>query len=155
MANVNDSGVAQLWLRNLETYSIDNMVVSRIILPQSDWVGFLGYQKNLENDDKTEEYKQIQRLDIFSQSDLTTNLFSLTAERGARITDIALSGLDTIAIAREDGTVQVKTLMEQRPWDDILQGIELDNQLIAENTQSVKHSQDPINCIIYVGDEYN
>ena len=44
--------------------------------------------------------------------------------------------------------------MEQRPWDDVLKGIEEENCLIAVNTQSIQHCQERLNCIIYADESH-
>ena len=41
-------------MRSLETYAIENLNVSQIILPESDWVGFLGVDKK-ENEEEEKE----------------------------------------------------------------------------------------------------
>ena len=50
---------------------------------------------------------------IFSQANLGQCLYSFKAEFGTEITDVAVLGLDTIAMARDDGSITVKVLVKK------------------------------------------
>jgi len=52
-----------------------------------------------------------QYLEIFSQKNIGICLHTIKAERGSHILDVAVQGMDTFAIACEDGSVTVKQLM--------------------------------------------
>ena len=54
-------------------------------------------------------------LDIFSQDNLGQCLYTFKAEFGTEITDVAVLGFDTIAIARDDGSVTIKVLHKKPP----------------------------------------
>ena len=44
MATISNSGVAQVWFRDSRTFELDNMRIEKIILPDANWIGFLGYR---------------------------------------------------------------------------------------------------------------
>ena len=88
------------------SYELDNMRIESIILPDADWIGFLGYR--VADDYQTESE---QWFEIFAQANLDKCIFELQAVKGSLITEISVKGSDTIAIGREDGTVTVLTLL--------------------------------------------
>ena len=93
------------------------MKVEKVLLPESDWVAFLGYHRNDSGDSEEEECyeNKTQYCHLFSQSDLSQCLHTFKAEKGCKITEIAELGLDTFAVARDDGSVTVKVLRKHSP----------------------------------------
>ena len=59
-------------------------------------------------------------MEIFSQRNIATCLHSIKAESGCHITDVAVQGLDTLALANEDGSVTVKQLTVSAPGDSFI-----------------------------------
>ena len=45
LALVSDKGRAQVCSRNLESFTLENMLVERVVLCGADWIGFLGHRK--------------------------------------------------------------------------------------------------------------
>lgn len=43
MAAISNAGKAQLCNRTMESFTLENMVVCKIIFGGEDWIGFLGY----------------------------------------------------------------------------------------------------------------
>ena len=88
----------------MEQCTLEKMLVSKVLLPEKDWIAFLGYSNTDQQTAKNQEVR------VFSQSDLSQCLYTFEAEDGGKITDIAELGLDTLAIAQDDGSVHVKLL---------------------------------------------
>ena len=86
------------------------MQVEKVLLQKYDWVAFLGYHRT-----QMEDEVQQKDLVIFSQGNLGECLYSYKAEFGTEITDVAVLGLDTIALARNDGSISVKILLKKEP----------------------------------------
>ena len=108
MATVSTQGRAQIWSRSIATFELENIIIEKIVLPEADWIGFIGFHPN--RGEKNSLVRK-QFFEIFSQHNLEQNLLQIEAETGNLITDVAVLGLDTFAIAREDGSVTVKTLI--------------------------------------------
>ena len=101
----------------MESFLLKDMIVDQVVLSGADWIGFVGHrlkcQKNSQQDDG-------QFLEIFSQRNIAICLHTIKAERGSYITDVAVQGLDTLALANEDGSVTVKQLTVSRPGDSFI-----------------------------------
>ena len=62
----------------------------------------------------------MQFLEIFSQRNIAVCLHTIKAEQGNYITDVAVQGLDMLALANEDGSVMVKQLTVSNPGDSFI-----------------------------------
>ena len=122
MATISSSGRAQIWSRSIATFELENLSIEKIILPEADWIGFIGFQQ--ENHGEPDLVGRKQFFEIFSQYNLEQNLMQIEACSGYLITDVAVLGLDTVAIARDDGSVTVKTLVNQCRRSELLQSID-------------------------------
>ena len=121
MATVTSQGRAQIWSRNIATFEIEKLKIDKIILPEADWIGFIGFHPN---GGLSQFAGRKQFFEIFSQYNLEHSLFKIEACSGNLITDVAVLGLDTIAIAREDGTVTVNTMVNQCILSDLLKSLD-------------------------------
>lgn len=45
---VNDLGRANVWTRSMESFSLQKMVVEKVLLPEADWIAFLGYRVKID-----------------------------------------------------------------------------------------------------------
>ena len=149
-------GKAQIRNRNMESFSLELMVVSRIIFGGSDWVGFLGHHK-VENSDGTRRKSKTQFLEIFSQMNLANCLLTITAEHGSNIEDVAVQtiNVDTFALACEDGSVIVKELMTNIPEQSFCLNDASDQLFTSETRHMVQHSFHRMSHVIYHGHSSN
>ena len=120
MVTLSHQGVAHIFTSTNEQFSLQEMKVEKVFLQKSDWVAFLGYHNNeldqsKESQSSEQTAKNSKFLDIFSQDNLGECLYTYKAEFGTEITDVAILGYDTIAIARDDGSVTVKVLLKKSP----------------------------------------
>ena len=67
MATISGEGKAQIRNRNLESFTLEMMVVTKIIFGGSDWLGFLGHHKVTQNGSNNRTKSKTQFLEIFSQ----------------------------------------------------------------------------------------
>jgi len=51
MAMVSAKGQAQLCSRNMESFTLENMIVERVIFAGVDWIGFLGHRRTPGQDE--------------------------------------------------------------------------------------------------------
>ena len=114
---ISEKGLAYVSDKNMEQFCLRMMKVKKVLLPESDWVAFLGYHRYDSGDSEDEECyeNKTQYCHLFSQSDLSQCLHTFKAEKGCKITEIAELGLDTFAVARDDGSVTVKVLRKHSP----------------------------------------
>ena len=73
------------------------------------------------------------------------------AEEGSLIMDVAVQGLDTLALASEDGSVTVKQLAVSQPGDSFVYNDVSNQTITSENRIMVHYSQNSIKQVIYVG----
>ena len=59
MATISNSGVAQVWCRDSQTFELENMRIDKIVLPEADWIGFLGYRMADDQSTETEQWFEI------------------------------------------------------------------------------------------------
>ena len=74
--------------RNMESFTLELMVVSKIIFGGSDWVGFLGHHKVGSNGNRTKSKTQF--FEIFSQRNIASCLHTIKTEPGSHIFDVAV-----------------------------------------------------------------
>ena len=108
MAMVSDKGKAQVCSRQMESFTLENMRVEQIFFCGADWIGFLGQRSSVTSADGAPAR---QFLEIFSQRNIAICLHTIKAEVGSHITDVAVQGIDSFALASEDGCVTVKQLV--------------------------------------------
>ena len=46
MATVSTQGRAQIWSRSIATFELENIIIEKIVLPEADWIGFIGFHPN-------------------------------------------------------------------------------------------------------------
>ena len=131
---ISEKGLAYISDKNMEQFCLRMMKVEKVLLPESDWVAFLGYHRNDSGDSEDIECyeNKTQYCHLFSQSDLSQCLHTLKAEKGCKITEIAELGLDTFAVARDDGSVTVKVLRKHTSMSDTFSDIHQEQVLISE-----------------------
>ena len=151
---ISERGLAYITDKNMEQFALKMMKVERVVLPESDWVAFLGYHRSDAGDSGEDEgyENKTQYCHLFSQSDLSQCLHTFKAEKGCKITEIVALGLDTFAVARDDGSVTVKVLRKNKSMSGTFDGIYDQQILMSETFSSKQHSYDKIDNIIYCGE---
>lgn len=151
------------------------MIVDKVILCGADWIGFLGQRKsttntassagpsnhavqqNIVHDDSITGVSEdrgpdAQYLEIFSQRNIAICLHTIKAEAGSFITDVAVQGVETLALANEDGSVMVKQLTVAKPGSSFILNDVINQSITSENRQMVIHSNQRIDRVIYFGE---
>ena len=50
MAMVSEQGKARVCSRAMESFTLEQMIVEKVILAGADWIGFLGYRQLVDGD---------------------------------------------------------------------------------------------------------
>lgn len=147
MAMLSQKGKAQLCSREMESFTLANMHVEQVVFCGADWVAFLGMRQS----DKTSSAGESQFLEIFSQKNIAICLHSIKTETGNRTLDVAVQGIDTLAIASEDGSVTVKQLLVNSNFGSFVYD-DVSNQAITSNDRHFeRHSENSIDRVLFVG----
>ena len=112
---VNTEGKAQLCLSNLESFTLSNMFVQKVIFGGDSWIAFLGYKNptmrgsQFIDDDVSANSSQTptEVIEFFLQSDVNQCMLSLEANKDVMFNDIAAREDNTLAIALQNGAVAI------------------------------------------------
>ena len=100
MAMISETGKAQVYNQQMDSFTLQKMKVERIVVSGASWIGFLGYRTTEEDDsaEKSVESKTEQTFEIFSQKNLGFCLHTIKAERGGLITDAVAHSLEVFTL---------------------------------------------------------
>ncbi len=79
LAMVSNLGKTQVYNRHMQSFTLENMLVDKIIFCSTAWVGFLGHRRPM-NVSSTTPSENYQYLEIFSQKNLGVCLHTIKVE---------------------------------------------------------------------------
>ena len=152
---VNTDGKAQLLLSDLQSFTLSNMYVQKVIFGGQSWIAFLGFKLVDRNRDPSfcDEVSDgdfadpPQVVEFFLQRDVNKCLLSIEAASEMTFNDIAAKDENTLAIALQNGAVVIHKVHVpfQNPWESL----PISSRFHSKQILYAQHTYSPLTQVVF------